>query len=647
MASEKGRGRALFRPVFSVFLNILLLLAVYSVCRGVFFLENKELFPGLGGARLRGMFLGGLRFDLTAILYASVPYLLLSLLPFRLRETKPWRIVTKWLFVLPNFVCTVVNLCDVVYFPFTGKRTTWSIFQEFGSESNLGGIFLHEAIAHWYLVLLGIALLLAMIFLYSEPKPSGQRYRWTDYLVHTLILAASLVPVVSGMRGGLTVWRPISLQDANDYCSTPTETGIVLNTAFSMMRTIGNASFPEPQWMSEEQALELFNPIKTPAEGAEFRPKNVVVFILESFSASYSQFLTGWQGKEYEGYMPFLDSLMQESLVFRHSFAHDRQSICALSAIMAGLPTVIKPYILSPYANNRLDGFVTDLVDKKGYSSVFYHGCPRASLGITGVAGTLGFREHYNMEDFNDDSQFDGMWGIWDEPFLQAFERGVNGLQEPFVASVFTASSHHPFRLPPGYEERFPEGRIPMHKCIKYADNSLRLFFEKAKKEPWYENTLFVFTGDHCNDADQSEYETSMFGRYLVPIAFYTPDGSLKGKRNGIAMQADIQATVMSYLGYDREFVSFGCDLINTPDDETFAFYDALGTYYYCRDGYVLQFNMDRNLGLFSMDDLALSDNLIEKEPGRAAETECYARAYLQLLLSRIIHNGMVIREEE
>lgn len=643
MASEKGRGRAFLRPAFSALCNILLLLVVYAICRGVFLLENHALFPGLGGARLRVMFLGGIRFDLTAILYLSLPYLIMAMLPLRIREAKAWRVVMKWLYVLPNFAGVVATLCDVVYFPFTGKRSTWSIFQEFGAEENLVGIFIHEAIAHWYLVLLGVAILLALIFLYREPRPSGRPYSWKDYLIHILILLASLVPIVSGMRGGLTVWRPISLQDANDYCSSPTETGIVLNTAFSMLRTIGNSSFPEPQWLDPEEAREMFDPVKLPAEDAEFRPKNVVVFILESFSASYSQFLTGWQGKEYEGYMPFLDSLMQEGLVFRHSFAHDRQSICALTAIAAGLPTIVKPYILSPYANNALNGFVTDLVEQKGYSSVFYHGCPRASLGITGVAGTLGFRGHYNMEDFNDDSQFDGLWGIWDEPFLQAFERGIEDLQEPFVASVFTASSHHPFRLPPGYEDRFPEGRIPMHKCVKYADNSIRLFFEKARGEDWFDNTLFVFTGDHCNDADQPEYEFSMLGRYLIPIVFWTPDGSLKGMREGVAMQADIQSTVMSYLGYDKPFVSFGCDLLTTPDEDTFAFYDALGTYYYCRDGYVLSFNLSSSLGLYTLDDLSLSDNLLDREPERRDLLERQSHAYVQQLFSRIIHNEMVL----
>ena len=134
-----------------------------------------------------------------------------------------------------------------------------------------------------------------------------------------------------------------------------------------------------------------------------------------------------------------------------------------------------------------------------------------------------------------------------------------------------------------------------------------------------------------------------MLGRYLIPIVFWTPDGSLKGMREGVAMQADIQSTVMSYLGYDKPFVSFGCDLLTTPDEDTFAFYDALGTYYYCRDGYVLSFNLSSSLGLYTLDDLSLSDNLLDREPERRDLLERQSHAYVQQLFSRIIHNEMVL----
>lgn len=591
------------------------------------------------------MFLGGVRFDLTACLYLSLPYLIMVLLPLRIRETKAWRLVAKILFVTLNFVGIVANLCDQVYYPFTLKRTTWTIFEEFGAEKNLGGIFLHEAITHWYLVLMGLAMLAALIFLYREPKKEGRPYRGKDYLAHSLVLLLLLVPVVSGLRGGLTTWRPISLNDANKYCSAPTQTAIVLNTSFSILRTMGRHGFPEPVWFPEEEARKLFDPVKTPSDTAQFRSKNVVIFILESFSAAYSEFLTGWQGKEYEGYMPFLDSLMQESLVFRHSFAHERQSICALSAVMTSLPSVVMPYILSSYANDNLSGLVTELVENKGYSSAFYHPCSKVSLGITSFAGTLGFKELYNMEDFGDDSQYDGFWGIWDEPFLDYFEKGISRMQEPFIASIFTASSHHPYNVPPGYEERFPEGRIPMHKCIKYVDNALKEFFEKARKEPWYDNTVFVFTGDHCNDVDQPEYYPSM-GMYLVPILFYAPDGSLKAQRNGVAQQTDIQPTVLSYLGYDRPYVSFGCDLLSTPDEDTFGFVDFHGLYQYFRDGYQFQFNGTDPVALYSMDDMFQSENLLESEPERAAVMEDNLKAFLQQLLNRIVHNRLTVQKD-
>ena len=218
----------------------------------------------------------------------------------------------------------------------------------------------------------------------------------------------------------------------------------------------------------------------------------------------------------------------------------------------------------------------------------------------------------------------------------------MKSVEHCFVTSVFTVSSHHPFHIPPGREEEFPEGRIPMHKCIRYADNALRLFFEKARKEPWYDNTLFVFTGDHCNEADQPEYHVGSMGRYLIPIVFYAPDGSLKGQREGLAQQIDIQPTVFSYLGYDLPYVSFGCDLMTTPDAQTFAFNDVHGIYHYYQNGYLLQFDGERSIGLYDYrESIELKDNLLEAEPAKAAELEGKVKAYLQQVYNRIIHDRM------
>ena len=636
-----------FSYLLAVVWNLFLAMAVYTVCRLVFFRLNQPLFPDIEPSRLFSLFRAGWRFDLSAVLFTNTPYLLLMLIPFRFREKKGYRLAAKGLYVVPNFLAYAIDLADAVYFPFTSRRTTCTVFQEFGGDDNLGKIFLQEAATHWYLVLLGLGILFLLIKAYREPAVSEKRYGWSGYLLHTALFVAALYPVVGGMRGGFgPTIRPIGINDANLYIEKPIESALVLNTAFSMYKTIDENRLKEVDWFQDEKELEAaFNPVIRPQTTGPMNKKNVVILILESFSASYSGYLTEIQGGRREGYMPFLDSLMQESLVFRHSFANGRLSIDALPSVMCGIPALVESFTLTPYANNDVRGLAREL-GECGYSSAFYHGAQRNSLALAGFAHKAGFQQEFSRESYGNEADFDGTWGIWDEPFLQYFKDGIGKLPEPFLATVFTLSSHHPFAVPEQYEGVFEPGTMPIHRCIRYSDHAIRRFFEEARKQPWYENTLFVITGDHTSRTDAPEYLT-LNGVFTIPILFYTPDGSLKGLREGIAMQLDIKPTVLSYLGYDKPSVSFGCDLLSTADEDTYAINYQNGTYLYYRQGYQLQFDGEQPIALYHFtEDRLLEKNLLESDPARAADMEYRLKALIQQFNYRLIHNQLTAAEE-
>ncbi|MBR2225911.1 MAG: LTA synthase family protein [Bacteroidales bacterium] len=636
-----------FSYLLAVVWNLFLAMAVYTVCRLVFFRLNQPLFPDIEPSRLFSLFRAGWRFDLSAVLFTNTPYLLLMLIPFRFREKKGYRLAAKGLYVVPNFLAYAIDLADAVYFPFTSRRTTCTVFQEFGGDDNLGKIFLQEAATHWYLVLLGLGILFLLIKAYREPAVSEKRYGWSGYLLHTALFVAALYPVVGGMRGGFgPTIRPIGINDANLYIEKPIESALVLNTAFSMYKTIDENRLKEVDWFQDEKELEAaFNPVIRPQTTGPMNKKNVVILILESFSASYSGYLTEIQGGRREGYMPFLDSLMQESLVFRHSFANGRLSIDALPSVMCGIPALVESFTLTPYANNDVRGLAREL-GECGYSSAFYHGAQRNSLALAGFAHKAGFQQEFSRESYGNEADFDGTWGIWDEPFLQYFKDGIGKLPEPFLATVFTLSSHHPFAVPEQYEGVFEPGTMPIHRCIRYSDHAIRRFFEEARKQPWYENTLFVITGDHTSRTDAPEYLT-LNGVFTIPILFYTPDGSLKGLREGIAMQLDIKPTVLSYLGYDKPSVSFGCDLLSTADEDTYAINYQNGTYLYYRQGYQLQFDGEQSIALYHFtEDRLLEKNLLESDPARAADMEYRLKALIQQFNHRLIHNQLTAAEE-
>ena len=631
-----------FTYLVAIIWNLLLAMVIYSACRLVFFRMNQPLFPDIDASRLFSLCRAGWRFDLSTVLFTNTPYLLLMLLPFRFRERKGYRMTTKGLFVLPNFLAYAIDLADAVYFPFTSRRTTCTVFQEFGGDDNLGKIFLHEAAVHWYLVLLGIGILVLLVKAYREPIGSDKPYGWKDYLLQAAFFVVAFFQVVGGMRGGYgPTIRPIGINDANLYIEKPIESALVLNTAFSLYKTIDVKPLDDVAWFTEEEELEsVFSPVIRPRTTEPMRRKNVVILILESFSASYSGYLTEIQGARRESYMPFLDSLMQESLVFRHSFANGRLSIDALPSVLCGIPALVESFTLTPYANNDVRGLAREL-GECGYSSAFYHGAQRNSLALAGFAHKAGFQQEFSRESYGNETDFDGTWGIWDEPFLQYFKKGIGDLPEPFLATVFTLTSHHPFAVPDPYENVFEPGTMPIHRCIRYSDFAVRRFFEEARKEPWFENTLFVLTGDHTSRTDAPEYMT-LNGVFTIPILFYCPDGSLKGLRDGIAMQLDIKPTILGYLGYDKPSFSFGCDLLSTPDEETYAVNYQNGTYLYYRQGYQLQFDGQKSTGLFHFtEDRLLEHDLLEEDPVRAADLEYRLKALIQQFNHRMIHNQL------
>ena len=594
------------------------------------------------------------------------------LIPLHYKEMRGWQMTAKWVYIIVNGACIAANLADCVYFKYTMRRTTNTVFSEFSNEGNIGSIIGVEFLRHWYLVLLFVVMILAMWKCYfgggskktlrrtSMPQGKGLlKY----YIIQTLCFAIFIPLCICGMRGGATTAvRPITISNANQYVAHPQEAGIVLNTPFSLIRTIGKKVFEIPEYMSEQEMNALYSPVIIP----NFSPslnnsssslipnsskKNVVILIVESFGREYIGGYNKWlDGGKYKGYTPFVDSLMQHSQTFLYSYCNGRKSIDGMPSILSGIPMFIEPFFLTPASMNDVSGIAGELKNK-GYYSAFFHGADNGSMGFEAFARKTGFtdyfgRTEYNADKrFNGDKDFDGMWAIWDEPFLQFFATKMSEFKQPFVSAVFTASSHHPYKVPEEYKDIYKEEGIVIHKCIRYTDNAIRRFFEKAKTQPWYKNTLFVITSDHTNLSDHAYYQTDL-GGFCSPIIFFDPSGDMKpGMRDAIAQQIDIMPTVLSYLGYDRPYVAFGCDLLTTTDEDTWAVNYLNGIYQYVKGDWLLQFDGQKAKALYRFrTDLLLKDNLLTKEPKIAADMERQVKAIIQSYMTRMVNNQLVVQ---
>ena len=368
-----------YSNLFAVLIGLAMAYVAYMITRVAFVLENWNLFAaGWDSLSLGEVLAGSLRFDSSAILYTNSLWIVLMLLPVHTKERPWWHTMCRWIYVVVNSFCLSINLADAVYSQFTGRRTTATFFSEFSNEDNLGGIFFTELVGHWYLLLLGIALIAALWLLYPRPLTHSriQTFKHSRYyLVNSLALLVAIPMAVFAMRGGFTRdTRPITISNANQYVRSPQQASIVLNTPFSIIRTIGKRPFKDPHYMSEEEMTALYSPIHTP-QGDELVPlvsgrKNVVIFILESFS------------KEYFGsYTPFLDSLLAHSLTYEHTFANGRKSIDAMPSSLSSVPYFVEPFILTPSSLNDLSG-IADCLSSKGYSTAFFHGAPNSSMGF-------------------------------------------------------------------------------------------------------------------------------------------------------------------------------------------------------------------------------------------------------------------------
>ena len=365
----------------------------------------------------------------------------------------------------------------------------------------------------------------------------------------------------------------------------------------------------------------IYSPLIKPDSTAVFKPKNVVVLILESFGSEY----IGAMNQGVEGIndcTPFMDSLIQNSLTFEISLANGRKSIDAMPSVLAGIPMLKDHLFLTPtIMQKEITGLAKEL-GSKGYYSAFFHGASNGSMGFQSFSRVIGYDDYFGMEDFVKEPEyggsavFDGYWAIWDEEFLQFMCNRIGTFREPFVVSAFTASSHHPYNVPEQYQDIYPqEGNLPIYRGIRYSDHALRMFFDKASKQSWFGNTLFVLTADHTNLSEHPEYQSD-YGRFRVPIVFYCPDDSLFGKRDAIAQQSDIYPSVLGYLGYDRPVISFGQNLFGTADDETWAANLHNGLYSYYQGNYMVQFDGENETGFYDFrNDPALKLNLKGKEP--------------------------------
>ena len=616
-----------------------LILMIYLLTRIFFFLFNIEFFPTATFSAVSKACLWGLQFDFSAIALTNSAFILLSLLPIPFRERKGYRFLLKSLFLTTNGIALLAIMGDIPYFQFALKRSAIDVF---GFSQDILHLFPQYLRDYWHLFLLFIGLLFFISWAYDRAETKGSGFNTPTLPIQLGKLVFGLLLTILCIRGGISgsVLSPIDAVRHAGIELAP----VVLNTPFNLLYSFQHQGIEAKEYLSEAEAKRLFQ-VCTESKGLPDsltvkvraqKKENVVFILLESFS----QELIGAYGAENSA-TPFLDSLANESLIFTNMHANSSRSVDAVPCILASLPALMEEaFIFSQHQTNKVGGLGNHL-KQEGYTTSFFHGGNNGSFHFDDFSKLAGFDNYYGRNEFGDETQFDGNWGIFDGPFFQYTAQELQKTQEPFCAGLFSLSSHTPYTLPTQFQGAFPDEPDPFRKSVRYTDAALRDFFASAKQMPWYENTLFVITADHRGPS-KNEYCNRGMGFYEVPLLFFHPSGKLTGKQTFLSQQLDMVPTVLDYLNIEGTYCGFGKSLFRHYPNR-YVVNRLYAQYQIMDERYFLRFDGEKAYKLFDYsNDSLLNSNVIEKFPAEAKRLEKQIMAVLQLYSHRMGTNQLV-----
>lgn len=630
-----------------LFYRIGLAYLFYMMARILFYFYNQNLIKIDSFIAFIKLCYHGLAFDTTTILYANSLFIILSVLPLLINTRKGFQKFLFYLYFTVNLIFYTANFIDFIYYKYTFNRSTRASLDTLQNESNKGSLFLNFLVNYWHVFFLFFLMAFLWIYLYKKVKvkhhESKPNFKYFLASVFSFLLITALC--IGGIRGDFRKsTRPINLLDASRFVTDASQADFVLNTPFAIIRTWNTNTFKKVNLVDKTTIDSLIVPIKHYKNNPKTKP-NVVILILESYAKEYiSAFNKDMNIRNYKGYSPFVDSLSQHSMIYTNGYANGYKSIHGMSSVIAGIPSFKDAFTSSPYPKQKIESLVS-VLKSEGYDTSFFHGAPNGSMGFLGFGNILGYDHYYGKNEYNNDADFDGVWGIWDEPFMQYFNKTISKKQQPFMATLFSVSSHEPYIVPDKYIGKFPKGDNPIHQCIGYTDYALKQFFNAAKKEKWYQNTIFVLVADHDNLIFYDDYLKDQ-NFHTVPILFFSPNKKYVGVNKDWAQQIDIYPTLLDMMGYDKPFRSWGRSLISEKKVPPFVMRYSSDHYQMMSGNYICTFDGEKAVGFYKKEDKDLKNNLIGQRNAEMNLLEKRCKAFLQDYMDRIIDKKLTSKDK-
>ncbi len=516
---------------------------IYVILRMQFLFWNWPSLKTLSLSDTLIAFIYGARFDLSA-LAATTGLFILSLVWTERRWVRAIWFTSCYLL---NTALIILNFVDSELINFTARRFTKSSFFLFGDANTNNLVAPYIGMTIFTIFILSFYAVYSIKTYYVQLKKNS--------ITKKVILSLSII--ITGVlfsRGGLQV-KPLTFVDAKVFESSFAN-NFVLNSTFTLIKSLGRSSFERIHYFDNQKMLSLLNDQTLPSQivSGQQKKMNVVIVIVESLSKEFTEV------RNPEA-TPYFNKLKARAVSFEKAYANGRRSIEGIAALMSGIPALMEePFINSEFSSNQVIGLGT-LLEANNYHTSFFHGAKNGSMHFDQFMKSIGVRHYFGKTEYGRTEEDDGTWGIYDEPFMQWMCQKLNTFRAPFFTSVFTLSSHHPYRIPDQYKIKFSEHsgkpNATMLNSIQYTDYAIEQFMACAEKQAWYHDTLFVFTADHTGSelSINSDFES----RFKVPLVFFHPNADVLKtlKPDYFVQHIDVLPTLLETLGISQKNVNY------------------------------------------------------------------------------------------
>ena len=367
--------------------RILLIFVFMTATRLLFYAMNSSHFCLSFSELLLHLFYG-LKFDMVSITLANLLFVLMSIVPVsRILDNRIYQKILKIIFLTTNIAILACNFVDCKFYEWEEKRLTADIFTPEWMGDDFLTLLPRFFTDYWPLFLLFAATAALFVWLYPNHNPETRPRRCTlvEYAIQSVVALLIMALTTLASRGSLGE-KPLRIMAAANN-TTPERMPLILNSSFTIFKTLGNNVLPQYNYFADDQLEQVYTPLHTPDSTAIGKDKNVVIIILESFGREYSALLNNSK----TGYTPNLDSLMQLGLYCTNAYANGKRSIEAIPSVMASLPALLdKAFITSTFASNQIEGIAT-LLGRRGYTSAFFHGGANGTMSFDSFTSLAGF----------------------------------------------------------------------------------------------------------------------------------------------------------------------------------------------------------------------------------------------------------------